>query len=286
MKIYPLHLHHKSTGFLPRPPIRRRTRLPKPRPPPPRQNPSTAAARSSNCPKVGGGALEAKPASASPATERKVYEDNWFDGLAINYMSSCIQATLGVKIRNGENREGYEGLVEAATMISRRHGAMEQQEKVLEALNRALPEFIFSMASGVLFKILQTSSILATPSKFSRELFARITTIFFSWLVGTCEVRESEIHRKREKNVVYIRHCRFLEATNCVGMCTNLCKLPSQKFIYKSLGMPTTMVPNFEDQSCEIVFGQTPPADDPALKQPCYQKSCIAKQTYGVDCSS
>ncbi|KAL0906958.1 hypothetical protein M5K25_025493 [Dendrobium thyrsiflorum] len=68
--------------------------------------------------------------------------------------------------------------------------------------------------------------------------------------------------------------CRFLEATNCVGMCTNLCKLPSQKFINKSLGMPTNMIPNFEDKSCEIIFGQLPPADDPALKQPCYHNSC------------
>ncbi|KAG0485545.1 hypothetical protein HPP92_009624 [Vanilla planifolia] len=30
---------------------------------------------------------------------------------------------------------------------------------------------------------------------------------------------------------------------------------------------------------------QHPPADDPALKQPCYQRSCMAKQAHGVDCS-
>ncbi|KAK8959238.1 hypothetical protein KSP40_PGU017556 [Platanthera guangdongensis] len=54
-------------------------------------------------------------------------------------------------------------------------------------------------------------------------------------------------------------------------MCTNLCKIPSQKFINNSLGMPTNMIPNFEDKSCEIIFGQHPLADDPALKQPCYR---------------
>lgn len=37
---------------------------------------------------------------------------------------------------------------------------------------------------------------------------------------------------------------RFLEGTNCVGMCTNLCKMPSQTFIKQSLGMPINMVPS------------------------------------------
>ncbi|CAL9072163.1 unnamed protein product [Musa textilis] len=214
--------------------------------------------------------------------------------------------------------------------------------------------------------------------------------MFFPWLIGRCEVRKSEIKGKSEKNVVYIPKCRFLESTNCVGMCTNLCKIPSQKFIQDSLGMPVYMVPsslyiwistmsisnykrrifqnkcvkhflsaslldfsrrlvplsevlcamskdglykpllcstffhssrclrrnclfvsslplhwtlfipegnlcsnsinkmvartdkilavkespNFEDMSCEMIFGQQPPLDDPALKQPCYHKSC------------
>ncbi|XP_019704779.2 beta-carotene isomerase D27, chloroplastic [Elaeis guineensis] len=68
-----------------------------------------------------------------------------------------------------------------------------------------------------------------------------------------------------EKNVVCIPKCRFLESTNCVGMCTNLCKIPTQRFIKDSLGMPINMVPNFEDMSCEMIFGQHPPADDPTL---------------------
>lgn len=38
--------------------------------------------------------------------------------------------------------------------------------------------------------------------------------------------------------------CRFLEETNCVGMCINICKMPSQSFIKDSLGMPVNMVPS------------------------------------------
>ncbi|XP_020971183.1 beta-carotene isomerase D27, chloroplastic-like [Arachis ipaensis] len=83
------------------------------------------------------------------------------------------------------------------------------------------------------------------PSKFAREYFAAFTTLFFAWLVGPSEVRESEINGRREKNVVHIKKCRFLEKTNCVGMCINLCKMPSQSFIKDSFGMPVNMVPKF-----------------------------------------
>ena len=56
-------------------------------------------------------------------------------------------------------------------------------------------------------------------------------------------------------------------------MCVNLCKAPVQTFFTKELGMPLTMNPNFENYSCEMVFGLTPPAidEDEALQQPCLQ---------------
>ncbi|ESW16672.1 hypothetical protein PHAVU_007G175900 [Phaseolus vulgaris] len=99
-------------------------------------------------------------------------------------------------------------------------------------------------------------------------------------------VRESDIDEgRREKNVVHIKKCRFLEEANCVGMCINLCKLPTQSFVKGSLGMPVNMVPNFDDMSCEMIFGQEPPesTNDPALKQPCY-KLCKAKKSHGTNC--
>uniref|UniRef100_A0A7N0U0V8 Beta-carotene isomerase D27-like C-terminal domain-containing protein n=1 Tax=Kalanchoe fedtschenkoi TaxID=63787 RepID=A0A7N0U0V8_KALFE len=77
-----------------------------------------------------------------------------------------------------------------------------------------------------------------------REFFATFTALFFTWLVGPCEVRESEHNGLMEKNVVHIPKCRFLQESNCVGMCTNLCKFPSQAFIKDSLGMPVNMVPS------------------------------------------
>ncbi|GAA0145403.1 hypothetical protein Leryth_005494 [Lithospermum erythrorhizon] len=211
--------------------------------------------------------------SSSSSSSKNVYNDNWFDRAAINYLSTSVQATTGFK----STSSGYDGLVEAARAAHRVFDPAEQQQIVLQALETAFPSFILGFIRAVLPK----------SSKFTREYFASFTTVFFAWLVGPCEVRESEFEGRREKNVVYIKKCRFLEESNCVGMCTNLCKGPSQVFVKKSFGMPFYMVPNFEDMSCEMIYGQEPPqpTDDPAFSQPCY-KLCKESKRHHQKCAT
>ena len=52
-------------------------------------------------------------------------------------------------------------------------------------------------------------------------------------------------------------------------MCSYVVRLRSQAFFTEQLGMPLSMEPNFEDYSCEMVFGRIPPPpeEDPAYKQ-------------------
>lgn len=205
---------------------------------------------------------------------KTAYNDNWFDRMAINYLSQSLQLTTGLK----SDKTGYDSLVEAATVVSQRFDKEKQRELVMQTLDNAFPKPILSFIR----------TVLPTSSKFTREYFAVFTTIFFAWLVGPCEVKEGKIDGKTEKNVVHITKCRFLEGTSCVGMCTNLCKMPSQKFIKDSLGVPFNMVPNFDDMSCDMIFGEEPPApsDDPALKQPCYKFICKAKKKHRPECAS
>ncbi|PON94996.1 Beta-carotene isomerase D27-like [Trema orientale] len=209
-----------------------------------------------------------RPREVSPAP----YNDTWFDRIAIQHLSQSVQAATGLR----NSKSGYESLVEAAAAASRNFGPTKQRELVIQALEKAFPKPILSLIRT-----------LMPQSKFAREYFAVFTTLFFAWLVGPCEVRESELNGRRERNVVHINKCRFLEQTNCAGMCSNLCKVPSQTFIKDSLGMSVNMVPNFEDMSCEMKFGQDPPSlmDDPAFKQPCY-KLCKANRRHNVNCSS
>ncbi|ESQ36624.1 hypothetical protein EUTSA_v10008499mg [Eutrema salsugineum] len=198
-------------------------------------------------------------------------EDNFLSKIAINYLSKTLQDTAGMS-SNSSKSTGYDSLVDTATKVARNLDTKQQHELVLIALDRAFPTVILSLIK-----------MLLPPSKLSRELFALFTTIFFAWLVGPSEVRETEVNGRKEKSVVFIEKCRFLEQTNCVGMCTHLCKIPSQIFIKNSLGMPIYMMPDFDDLSCKMMFGQDPPEikDDPVMKQPCFQ-FCKSNRSYGV----
>eukprot|EP00884_Botryococcus_braunii_P004293 jgi/Botrbrau1/13865/Bobra.0056s0098.1 len=82
---------------------------------------------------------------------------------------------------------------------------------------------------------------------------------------------EVEVNGQSQTSGVHIEKCRYLAESGCVGMCVNLCKSPVQTFFTEQLGMPLTMSPNFEDMSCEMVFGQAPPPleEDDVMKAAC-----------------
>ncbi|XP_021841510.2 beta-carotene isomerase D27, chloroplastic [Spinacia oleracea] len=200
------------------------------------------------------------------------YHDRWFDHLAINHLSKNLQAVAGIQVE----KKGYDGLLETCKVVTVKFDAVKQRQLSLESLKRSIPESFFSLLKA-----------LVPHSKFTRELLAKFTALFFTWLVGPSELKDSEFNGGREKNVVHVKKCRFLESSNCVGMCTNLCKFPTQTFIKDSLGMPVTLIPNFEDMSCDMIFGEEPPSADadPATKQPCYKLCKINKSHTTQRCS-
>ncbi|GAB2282317.1 Beta-carotene isomerase d27 [Dionaea muscipula] len=203
-----------------------------------------------------------------------VYNDTWFDQLAIHHCSHVIQDLAGIKVKE----QGYEGFVEACRAVYKSLNAVQQREFSLKTLYKAYPPQIFYLIR-----------VMAKRLDLSSEMLAAVVSLCCGWLVGPSEVRGSELGGTREKNVIYVKKCRFLENSNCVGMCINQCKFPTQIFLKDALGMPVNMIPNFEDMSCEIRFGEEPPApdDDPALKQPCYKLCKISKRhTQSQSCST
>jgi hypothetical protein len=57
---------------------------------------------------------------------------------------------------------------------------------------------------------------------------------------------------------VLVERCRVLEETGCASVCLNVCKMPTQSFFTDEIGLPLTMVPNYETFECQFVFGATP----------------------------
>jgi hypothetical protein len=220
---------------------------------------------------------------ADPFASKEVYHDNFFDRWMIQYFSVVTSKQLGGLPFDGT----YEGYVELSREIMKGRNTSQ----------------VHSLVAGILGSLLPPQS----PERFKEwfplnrrnaEINAWITTIGFKWLVGPSEVQDAEITFNGEKQVwksgVKIKKCRYLENSGCVGMCTNMCKIPTQKFFLEQFGLPLTMNPDFETLECEMIFGQEPPPieEDPVYNQPCFsvcnigsgeKKACPKVDTENVE---
>eukprot|EP00884_Botryococcus_braunii_P023672 jgi/Botrbrau1/998/Bobra.114_1s0036.1 len=95
---------------------------------------------------------------------------------------------------------------------------------------------------------------------------------------GLTPKREGEAKLGSEQVLDKCR-CRYLEQTGCASVCINSCKLPTQEFFAKDMGLPLTMTPNYDDFSCQFSFGMVPPppGKDEALATPCFRQ-CPSKR--------
>lgn len=161
--------------------------------------------------------------------------------------------------------ETFAGMVEVSRALMRGKTAAQQRDAVIKGFPR-IPSW---------FRVLFPFTL------WGAELNARITPAFFSWLVGPMETRSAEIPKPGDphgtlvtaQSAVYIKKCRYLEESACVGMCVNLCKAPTEYFFTNELGVPLYMKPNFETKECVMTFGLTPPPldQDPEIyNTPCY----------------
>jgi Beta-carotene isomerase D27-like, C-terminal len=204
------------------------------------------------------------------------YRDNIIDRLFIWLFSRKMSKALGT----GTKVSGYGGFVDLSKQIMQGRNAQEQQLLVAQVLQSLVP-------APVLWAIRTFSS----PTRLVCVLNAWFATQLFEWLVGPCEVAEAEVNLadgtvRSQPSAVHIKKCRYLADSGCVGMCVNMCKVPTQNFFTEKFGIPLTMTPNFEDLSCKMVFGQAypDPETDPAYSQPCLEQKCPTARLTAVAC--
>ncbi|WVZ95425.1 hypothetical protein U9M48_041193 [Paspalum notatum var. saurae] len=205
----------------------------------------------------------------APMGEKTEYRDGplerAFMGLFARKMEKYASSSSSKKTKNQQPEQpknkavwdwDYESFVDVSRRVMVGRTRAQQQEAVREVLLSMLPP-----GAPAQFRR------LFPPSRWACEFNAALTVPFFHWLVGPSEVIEVEVDGVRQKSGVRIKKCRYLENSGCVGMCVNMCKIPTQDFFTNEFGLPLTMNPNFEDMSCEMIYGQVPPPleEDPAF---------------------
>jgi hypothetical protein len=160
-----------------------------------------------------------------------------------------------------DGAETFKGMIEVSRSLMKGRNAAQQRDAVIAG---------FPSVPGWFRK-------LFPYSRWGAEINAKISNTFFSWLVGPMETIQVEFARPNGEIVVQnsgvqIERCRYLAESGCTAMCVNLCKVPCQTFFTNELGMPLTMEPNFEDYSCQMIFGKVPL---PLEEDPVYQQACL-----------
>jgi len=201
------------------------------------------------------------------ATE--THHDNLLDRLFIWLFSHKMGKAIGADT----DISGYSGFVDLSKQIMRGRDAQAQQEAVARVLQSLVPAPVLWIIRTVF-----------SPTRLVCVLNAWFAAQMFEWLVGPCEVADAEVagldgEVRSQPSAVQIEKCRYLEESQCVGMCVNMCKLPTQTFFTEKFGIPLTMTPNFEDLSCTMTFGQVPL---PAQLDEAFSQSCLSDCDAGI----
>ncbi|KAK9789959.1 hypothetical protein WJX73_004858 [Symbiochloris irregularis] len=172
--------------------------------------------------------------------------------------------------------KGYQSIVDLTRILNatfdRPEGTQQLTRQILVSL---FPRWLLP-AFRALFS--------APMPQLSCRLNAFVTALTCQWLMGKCTVNDAE---DSNGNVlpgqgVHVERCRYLEETQCASVCINSCKLPTQSFFAKDMGLPLLMEPNYDDFSCQFSFGRQPPEVDEALSTPCFLQ-CPTKRPHRSD---
>jgi len=106
------------------------------------------------------------------------------------------------------------------------------------------------------------------PLPYAPFLTSIVAPFAFGFLVGPSQVN---LRSDGKLGGLVVKKCKFLQESNCKGMCLNSCKLPAQQ-LFDELGVPLRVSPNFETQECQWSFGEVAPRPS---EDETWPKGCI-----------
>lgn len=184
---------------------------------------------------------------------------------------SLFRAKLAQALGRDSSMEGYDAIVD----LTRRLNALGSP-RTTQITTRAILNSLFPSWLPGAFKIMFSGPF----PDFSCRLNAFATWATCQWLMGECEVFDVEVDGGTigRGHGVLVKRCRYLEETGCASVCINSCKVPTQEFFTKDMGLPLTLTPNYDEYSCQFSFGLTPkePAEDSAFTTSCFVQCPVA----------
>lgn len=153
---------------------------------------------------------------------------------------------------------GFDGMLAELRQYQRTHTPAEQADcsgRIMGALGGPLPAAFRA---------------LAARRSWAPAALAFFTTLFLPFLVGPMTLTQRQ-HGDGRAGGVLVQRCRVLEESGCKGLCTHMCKLPTERMFAERWGLPLHMAPNFETYECQLSFGVEPPPveSDPSLPRGC-----------------
>lgn len=117
------------------------------------------------------------------------------------------------------------------------------------------------------------------PAFYAPFLTSVVAPFVFGFLVGPARVN---LRSDGQPGGLVVNKCKFLQESNCKGMCLHSCKLPAQQ-LFEELGLPLRVIPNFDTQECQWSFGEATPDvwDDETWPKGCLA-GCGTRQTMAL----
>ncbi|GBF91530.1 hypothetical protein Rsub_04270 [Raphidocelis subcapitata] len=211
------------------------------------------------------GAAPAALRQAGPAAAAPDYAG--VDAQPLNrVVMALFRRKMAEAIGSDSQLQGYPAIIDLTRRLNRQYPTARDTQLTTRAiLNSLFPGWLPGAFRAMFSRPLPALSC---------RLNAFATALTCQWLMGPCKVNDVEIDGGQvgAGMGVLVERCRYLEEAGCASICINSCKVPTQEFFEKDMGLPLTMTPNYDDFSCQFAFGKTPQpqAEDEAFSTPCF----------------
>jgi hypothetical protein len=212
---------------------------------------------------------QAGPEDASPSYEE--IDSNPINNLFLTLFRNKVVEHVGYD----SPLPGYEGLIEVTKVLNTKFKTANE----IKSVSKLVLVSLFPSWLPPAFR-----AMFAKPlPELSLWMNAWVTALACQWLMGKTELNQVEVTDPKDQGKtimmpgVKVERCRYLEESGCASVCLHSCKFPTKEFFKEDMGLDVTLEPDYEDFSCQFVFGKKAPQPD---KDEACSTACFKQCTF------